>query len=127
MIALVLVAIAAVRIAQSRTPLVTRINYSELYQIAETGAAASLVIEGDALTVQTTQGTALQATVTSEVVRQGLVDQFRKNNVPIEFRRCAGNSRFNSFDVGRANRDGVTARHYWVARARQHEWWGGQL
>ncbi len=85
-IALVLVAIAAVRIAQSRTPVVTRINYSELYQIAETGAAASLVIEGEALTVQTTQGTALQATVTSEVVRQGLVDQFRKNNVPIEFR-----------------------------------------
>ena len=85
-IALVLVAIAAVRIAQSRTPVVTRINYSELYQISETGAAASLVIEGDALTVQTTQGTALQATVTSEVVRQGLVDQFRKNNVPIEFR-----------------------------------------
>lgn len=85
-IALVLVAIAAVRIAQSRTPVVTRINYSELYQIAETGAAASLVIEGDALTVQTIQGAALQATVTSEVVRQGLVDQFRKNNVPIEFR-----------------------------------------
>ena len=85
-IALALVAIAAVRIAQSRTPVVTRINYSELYQIAETGAAASLVIEGDALTVQSKQGTALQATVTSEVVRQGLVDQFRKNNVPIEFR-----------------------------------------
>ncbi len=85
-IALVLVAIAAVRIAQSRTPVVTRINYSELYQIAETGVAASLVIEGDALTVQTKQGTALQATVTSEAVRQGLVDQFRKNNVPIEFR-----------------------------------------
>lgn len=88
-IALVLVAIAAVRIAQSRTPVVTRINYSELYQIAETGAAASLVIEGDALTVQTKQGTALQATVTSEIVRQGLVDQFRKNNVPIEFRPVA--------------------------------------
>lgn len=85
-IALVLVAVAAARIVQSRTPVVTRINYSELYQIAETGAAASLVIEGDALTVQTIQGTALQATVTSEVVRQGLVDQFRKNNVPIEFR-----------------------------------------
>ncbi|MDQ3474380.1 MAG: ATP-dependent zinc metalloprotease FtsH [Acidobacteriota bacterium] len=85
-IALVLVAIAAVRIAQSRTPVVTRINYSELYQIAETGAAASLVIEGEALTVQTKQGTALQATVTGEVVRQGLVDQFRENNVPIEFR-----------------------------------------
>ena len=85
-IALILVAVAAVRIAQSTTPQVTRINYSELYQIAETGTAASLVIEGDAVTVQSKQGTALQASVTSEVVRQGLVEHFRKNNVPIEFR-----------------------------------------
>ena len=80
-----LLAIAAVLIFQSRTPPVTHINYSQLYQIAETGAATSLTIEGDLLTVQSNQGTALQARVTSEVVRQGLVEQFRKNNVPIEF------------------------------------------
>ena len=80
-----LLAIAAVLIFQSRTPAITRINYSQLYQIAETGAATSLTIEGDLLTVQSSQGTALQARVTSEVARQGLVEQFRKNNVPIEF------------------------------------------
>lgn len=79
-------AIAALRITQSQTPQVTRINYSELYKLAETGAATSLTIEGDALTVQNAQGTSLQASVTSETVRQGLVEQFRKNNVPIEFR-----------------------------------------
>ena len=45
------------------------------------------LIEGDAVTVQSKQGTSLQATVTSEVVRQGLVEEFRKNNVPIEFRQ----------------------------------------
>ncbi len=83
--ALALFVTATVLISQSRTPEVTRINYSELYQIAETGTVVSLVIEGDALTVQSTQRGALQATVTGEAVRQGLVDHFRKNNVPIEF------------------------------------------
>ena len=84
--AIAVFAVAAVLISQSRTPQVTRINYSELYKIAETGSAVSLTIEGEALTVQSAQGTALQASVTSEVVRQGLVEQFRKNNIPIEFR-----------------------------------------
>jgi cell division protease FtsH len=84
--AAVLLAATAVSIYQSRTPRITTINYSELYQIAETGSAVSLSIEGDTLTVQSKQGASLQATVTSEVIRQGLVEQFRKNNVPIEFR-----------------------------------------
>lgn len=84
--AAVLITATAVIIYQTRTPLTTTINYSALYQIAETGAAVSLSIEDDTLTVQSKQGTALQAVVTSEVIRQGLVEQFRKNNVPIEFR-----------------------------------------
>ena len=71
---------------QSRTPQITKINYSELYQIAETGSAVSLAIESDTLTVQSKQGLALQAVVTSDAIRQGLVEQFRKHNVPIEFR-----------------------------------------
>lgn len=81
-----LLAATAVIIYQTRTPKVSTINYSELYQIAETGAASSLLIESDTLTVQSKQGVALQAVVTSDVIRQGLVEQFRKNNVPIEFR-----------------------------------------
>ena len=84
--AAVLLVATAVVIYQSRTPRITRINYSELYQIAETGSAASLAIESDTLTVQSKQGASLQATVTSDAIRQGLVEQFRKNNVPIEFR-----------------------------------------
>jgi cell division protease FtsH len=84
--AVAIMAIAALRITHSQTPQVTRINYSELYKIAEAGAATSLIIEGDALTIENAQGTSLQASVTSEAVRQGLVEQFRKSNVPIEFR-----------------------------------------
>jgi cell division protease FtsH len=84
--AAVLIAATAVVIYQTRTPRVTKINYTDLYQIAETGSAASLSIESDLLTVQSRDGVALQAVVTSDVVRQGLVEQFRKQNVPIEFR-----------------------------------------
>jgi cell division protease FtsH len=84
--AAVLIAATATIIYQSRAQRITKINYSELYQIAETGSAVSLAIESDTLTVQSKQGASLQATVTSEVIRQGLVEQFRKNNVPIEFR-----------------------------------------
>jgi cell division protease FtsH len=83
--AAVLIAATAIMIYQSRAPRITKINYSELYQIAETGSAISLTIESDTLTVQSTQGPSLQATVTSDAIRQGLVEQFRKKNVPIEF------------------------------------------
>ncbi|HKO97689.1 MAG TPA: ATP-dependent zinc metalloprotease FtsH [Pyrinomonadaceae bacterium] len=82
----VLIAATAVIIYQTRAPRVTSINYSELYKIAEAGSASSLLIESDTLTVQGKHGEALQAVVTSDVIRQGLVEQFRKNNVPIEFR-----------------------------------------
>src|SRR6476659_31323 len=84
--AAVLLIVTAIVIYQSRVPQIARINYSELYQIAETGSAASVFIESDTLTVRSRQGVSLQATVTSDAIRQGLVEQFRKNNVPIEFR-----------------------------------------
>src|SRR6266542_3802245 len=84
--AALLIGATAIIFSQSRAPRFTKIKYSELYQIAETGSAASLVIENDTLIVQSKQGTSLQATVSSDAIRQGLVEQFRKNNVPIEFR-----------------------------------------
>jgi hypothetical protein len=85
-IAIILIAAAAIVTYQSRVPRIAKINYSQLYQIAENGSAVSLAIESDTLTVQSKQGALLQATVTSEVIRQGVVEQFRKNDVPIEFR-----------------------------------------
>jgi cell division protease FtsH len=84
--AAVLIATTAIIVYKTRGPRITEINYSQLYQIAETGAAVSLTIESDTLTVQSKQGAALQATVTSDAVRLGLIEQFRKNNIPIEFR-----------------------------------------
>src|SRR5258705_9898525 len=84
--ATVLLIVTAVVVYQSRAPQVAKINYSELYQIAETGSAAAVTIETDTLTVRTRQGVSLQATVTSDAIRQGLVEQFRKSNVPVEFR-----------------------------------------
>ena len=64
---------------------VKRINYSELYAIAQTGPAASVLIENDSLTVTKTDGAVFQATVAGDSFRQTVVELFRKNGVPIEF------------------------------------------
>ncbi len=85
-LAAILIAATDVVIDQSRTPGTTKINYSELYRIAETGAAVSVIVESDTVTVQNSQGGVLQATVTSDAIRQGVVEEFRKKNVPVEFR-----------------------------------------
>ncbi|HTD88151.1 MAG TPA: AAA family ATPase, partial [Candidatus Binatia bacterium] len=63
-----------------------RINYSQVYQIAESSGAASLTIEGETLTVRTVDGRLLEATVTSGAAQEGIVELLRKRNVPIEFR-----------------------------------------
>lgn len=62
------------------------INYSQLYQIAESSSAASLTIEGETLIVATLDGRLLEATVTSGTAQEGIVELLRKRNVPIEFR-----------------------------------------
>ena len=86
-LAAVLIAATDIVIDQSRVPGATKINYSELYKIAETGTAVSLVIEGDIVRVQTAQGGILEATVAGDAIRQGVVEEFRKKNVPVEFRQ----------------------------------------
>lgn len=83
---LVMAPIIAVVIYQRQSVASQKINYSQLYSLAESSTAAALVtIEGDLLTVQAKDGSLLQSTVTSEIARQGVVELFRKNNVPIEF------------------------------------------
>src|SRR5262245_60272944 len=62
------------------------INYSQLYQLAESGSIASLTIEGENLILQTSDGRRLQATVTSGAAQEGVVELLRKRNVAIEFR-----------------------------------------
>ncbi|MCM3900222.1 MAG: ATP-dependent zinc metalloprotease FtsH [Pyrinomonadaceae bacterium] len=82
---LVLAPIIAVVLYQRQSAPAQKINYSQLYSLAEGTTAALVTIEGDVLTVQAKDESLLQATVTSEIARQGVVELFRKNNVPIEF------------------------------------------
>ncbi len=73
-------------VRQRYTAVIQPINYSQLYQIAETQSALTLRIEGDTLTVQRQDGSLLQATVTNAAAQQSVVEAFRKQNIPIEFR-----------------------------------------
>ncbi|CAN5735611.1 ATP-dependent zinc metalloprotease FtsH [soil metagenome] len=82
---LILAPIIAVVIYQRQSIASQRINYSQLHSIAESATTDLVTVEGDVLTVQTTDGSLLQATVTSEIARHGVVELFRKRNVPIEF------------------------------------------
>ena len=61
------------------------INYSELYAIAESGSAASVLIENDSLIVMRGDGTVSRTTVAGESFRQTIVELFRKNHIPVEF------------------------------------------
>ena len=61
------------------------INYSELYAIAESGSAASVLIENDSLIVTRGDGTVSRTTVAGESFRQTIVELFRKNHIPVEF------------------------------------------
>src|SRR5437660_1809481 len=70
---------------KGRTSATSKINYSELYKIAEIGSAISVIVENDSLTVKSTDGSVFQATVAGDSFRQGVVELFRKNGVPIEF------------------------------------------
>src|SRR5256885_115002 len=86
LIATVLVAGSiSIVVHKSRTSATRKINYSELYKIAELGSAASVIVENDSLTVKSTDGSVFQATVAGDSFRQGVVELFRKNGVPIEF------------------------------------------
>src|SRR6266571_133898 len=72
-------------VQKGRTSATRKINYSELYKIAEIGSAASVIVENDSLIVKSTDGSVFQATVAGDSFRQGVVELFRKNGVPIEF------------------------------------------
>ena len=68
-----------------RQPQVQRINYSQLYSLAETGGATALLIEGETVTVTRPDGSIVEATVTGETTQHDIVQLFSKHNVPVEF------------------------------------------
>ena len=79
--------IAATVVDYQRTlPHVEKINYSQLYSLAEVGAAAALQVEGATMTVTRADGSLVEATVTGETAQHEVVQLFRKNNVPVEYR-----------------------------------------
>jgi cell division protease FtsH len=67
-------------------PQVQRINYSQLYSVAETGGATALTIDGETVTVTRQDGSIVEATVPATAPQNEVVQIFRKNNVPVEFR-----------------------------------------
>ncbi|HEU5460008.1 MAG TPA: ATP-dependent zinc metalloprotease FtsH [Pyrinomonadaceae bacterium] len=67
-------------------PPVQKINYSQLYTFAEAGGAVALHVEGETMTVTKADGTLVEATVTGETAQHEVVQMFRKNNVPVEYR-----------------------------------------
>jgi cell division protease FtsH len=66
-------------------PPVQKINYSQIYALAETSGATALSVNGETLTVTKADGSIVEATVTGEATRHELVQLFRKNSVPVEF------------------------------------------
>src|SRR5438552_3394204 len=86
LLAMVLItgSISVIHYRHTPSPVQT-INYSDLYAIAESGAAASVLIENDSLIVKRGDGTVFQTTVAGESFRQTIVELFRKNHVPVEF------------------------------------------
>ncbi len=79
--------IAAVIVTyQRQQPPVQKINYSQLYTLAETGGAVALSIEGEMVTVTKADGSLQEAIVTGETTQAEIVQKFRQKNVPVEFR-----------------------------------------
>jgi cell division protease FtsH len=81
----IVVLVSAFMVYEAHLPPVQKINYSELYAIADAGAAASLKVEGETLTVTRRDGSIVEATVTGETTQHEVVQLFRKNSVPIAF------------------------------------------
>ena len=81
-----LVIAAGIVTYQRQQPPVQKINYSQLYTLAETGGAVALSVEGETLTVTKTDGSLQEAIVTGETTQAEIVQKFRTKNVPVEFR-----------------------------------------
>ncbi|HEX8774954.1 MAG TPA: AAA family ATPase [Pyrinomonadaceae bacterium] len=83
---LLLLLVASFYILYARhSPVVHNINYTQLRTLGESGAASSLSVDGEQLTVTGRDGVISQAIVTNEAAQQEIVAAFAKSNVPVEF------------------------------------------
>jgi cell division protease FtsH len=71
---------------QRARPAVRSINYTQLHELGTAATVASLVFEGEQVTVTAKDGAISQATITNEAAQQEIAETFRKNSVPVEFR-----------------------------------------
>ena len=86
---LVLVAAVGIVLYQRSQPVVERINYSQIYNVAKTSNGVALVIEGEELTVRKVDGSLVQATVTGQAAQQEVIELFRRTTCRSSFDRCS--------------------------------------
>ncbi len=84
-ILLVVVSASVFVMRERHQPVVQKINYTQLRSLGESGAAVSLQIQGEQLTVIGRDGSISQAVVTNEAAQQEIVAAFAKSSVPVEF------------------------------------------
>ena len=77
-ISVFLIVAATIAIYQAQLSSVQKINYSQLYNLAETGGAVALSVEGETLTVTKADGSLVEATVTGEATQHEVVQLFRQ-------------------------------------------------
>jgi cell division protease FtsH len=65
---------------------VHEVNYTQLRQLVEGGAGASLVVDGELLVVTKSDGVKAQAIVTDAMAQQEIIKVFNQNHQTIEFR-----------------------------------------
>src|SRR5437868_13979151 len=83
---LLLVALAVFGlVSRSSQPAVRDINYTQLRELAETGAARSVNISGEDVVVSQTDGTLTHAVVTNAVAQHEVAAAFEKGHVPVAF------------------------------------------
>jgi cell division protease FtsH len=70
---------------RQRTP-VREINSTQLRSLGESGAVASLKVEGEEMTIRGVDGSVSKAIVTNMETQNEIVSVFTKSNVPVEFR-----------------------------------------
>ena len=81
-----LVIAATIVTYQRHQPPVQKINYSQLYALAEAGGAVALTVEAETMTLTKADGSLVETTVPGGAAQHEVVQLFRKNNVPVEFR-----------------------------------------
>ncbi|MFL6227871.1 MAG: ATP-dependent zinc metalloprotease FtsH [Pyrinomonadaceae bacterium] len=77
---------AAQLYVRARASVVHEVNYTELRGLVDSGAGASLVVEGELLVVTRADGTKAQAIVTDSMAQQEIIKVFNQNHQTIEFR-----------------------------------------